>query len=129
MPRGSDRDPVCKVAVDIHFKHWILAFAGMTDGEICLASTAVVLTIGTFDGVHRGHQRLLAVARRRAHALNGAVLAVAFERPPRLFFSPLPCPTLLTTPTEKEDLLRRYGADRVETIPFSKDVAKQTADQ
>lgn len=89
----------------------------------------VVLTIGTFDGVHLGHQRLLAVARRRASALKGDVLAVAFERPPRLFFSPLPPPTLLTTPTEKKELLRRYGVDRVESIPFSRDLAQRTADQ
>lgn len=89
----------------------------------------VVLTIGTFDGVHLGHQRLLAVARRRADRLNGDVLAVAFEKPPRLFFAPQPPPYLLTSPEEKERLLRCFGADRVATIPFSKNVANQTADQ
>lgn len=89
----------------------------------------VVLTLGTFDGVHRGHQRLLAVARRRARAINGEVLAVAFERPPRLLFHPTSLPSLLTTPSEKEDLLRRYGADRVESLVFSKSLAQRTAEQ
>lgn len=89
----------------------------------------VVLTLGTFDGVHRGHQSLLSLARRRADRLGGEVLAVAFARPPRLFFSPLPAASLLTTPLEKEEWLLRFGADRVETMFFNKDLANLTEAQ
>lgn len=89
----------------------------------------VVLTLGTFDGVHLGHQALLDLARRRADRLGGEVLAVAFDRPPRLFFSPLPSSYLLTTPLEKEELLRRFGADRVETMIFNGDLANRTEGQ
>lgn len=89
----------------------------------------VILTLGTFDGVHRGHQRLLSMAGQRARVLKGTVLAVAFDRPPRLLFSPLPPPYLLTTSSEKENLLRQFGADRVESIVFSKGLANLTAEQ
>lgn len=84
--------------------------------------------MGTFDGVHCGHQRLLAVARRRANALGGDVLAVAFDRPPRLFFSPQPGPVLLTTPLEKEALLRSFGADRVISLPFTNSMSVLSPD-
>jgi riboflavin kinase/FMN adenylyltransferase len=87
------------------------------------------LTLGTFDGVHRGHQTLLDTARRRARLRGGDVVAVAFDRPPRLFFSPLPPPQLLTTPPEKEALLRRFGADRVESISFTKNLGNLTEHQ
>jgi riboflavin kinase/FMN adenylyltransferase len=87
----------------------------------------VVLTLGTFDGVHRGHRALLARARKRADALNGDVLAVAFERPPRLYFRPDLDVPALTTPEEKEEWLRRYGADRVESPRFGPAFARLTA--
>jgi len=87
----------------------------------------VVLTLGTFDGVHRGHQALLARARRRARVLGGEVLAVAFDRPPRLFFHPEPPPALITTPEERAVLLRRFGADRVDRLAFGPALARMTA--
>lgn len=84
--------------------------------------------MGTFDGVHRGHQALLARSRERAAVLGGEVVAVAFDRPPRFFFHAPTSPSLLTTPDEKERLLRQFGADRVETLRFGAALARMPAD-
>lgn len=87
----------------------------------------LVVTLGTFDGVHRGHQALLAKARSRADALGGDVAAVTFHRPPRLYFHPEPGPQILTTPDEKEALLRRYGVDKVLSLTFDRALSQVSA--
>ncbi|MBS0382991.1 MAG: bifunctional riboflavin kinase/FAD synthetase [Proteobacteria bacterium] len=56
----------------------------------CLAPDGCVLTIGAFDGMHRGHAALLAKVRERATALGMAAAAVSFEPLPRGYFSPVP---------------------------------------
>jgi riboflavin kinase/FMN adenylyltransferase len=73
-----------------------------------------VLTIGNFDGVHRGHQELVRVACRIAAERPPApVVAVTFEPHPRLVLTPDYAPQRLTTPQDKLDLLHRYGVDDV----------------
>lgn len=71
----------------------------------------VVLTIGNFDGVHRGHQALLAVGRVRADAAGVPLVAMTFEPHPAAVLSPDRVPPELTPLPEKLALLERYGAD------------------
>lgn len=88
------------------------------------ADTPVALTIGNFDGVHLGHQAMLArlIAAARARALPSCVMT--FEPHPREFFAPDQAPTRLTSLREKLELLERAGVDRVQICRFNFDFAK-----
>jgi riboflavin kinase/FMN adenylyltransferase len=95
--------------------------------ESRLAGPSVV-TVGTFDGVHRGHQALLAELRRRAAARGARAVVVTFDPPPRLVLRPDPSYRLLTSLEERAELLRRCGADDVLLIRFDHTVAQMSAE-
>jgi len=88
-------------------------------GTDTAASSPVALTIGNFDGVHNGHQAMLArlTAAARARGLTATVLT--FEPHPREFFAPQSAPTRLTNVREKLELLAAHGVDRVHVQRFS----------
>lgn len=70
---------------------------------------APVVAIGNFDGVHRGHQRLFAEARRRAAALGGESVALTFEPHPARVLAPERAPALISTPRRKLELIEGCG--------------------
>ncbi|EPS3496489.1 bifunctional riboflavin kinase/FAD synthetase, partial [Pseudomonas aeruginosa] len=72
-----------------------------------------VATIGNFDGVHLGHQAILARLRERSLELGVPSCVVIFEPQPREFFSPDSAPVRLTRLREKLELLRGQGVDVV----------------
>ncbi|HET6566819.1 MAG TPA: bifunctional riboflavin kinase/FAD synthetase [Rhodothermales bacterium] len=86
-----------------------------------------VVTVGTFDGIHRGHQAILQYLRTRAAERHGASVVVSFDPHPREIVKGESV-LLLTTIDERADLLERIGIDRFIVVPFTKDFARLTAE-
>lgn len=84
----------------------------------------VALTIGNFDGVHLGHQAMLARVKQVAAELNIASCVMTFEPHPRELLTPHYAPTRLTSLREKLELLAESGIDRVQICRFNHDFAK-----
>ena len=78
-----------------------------------------VATIGNFDGVHRGHQAILARLRERAVELGVPSCVVIFEPQPREFFTPETAPARLARLRDKLQLLAEEGVDRVLCLAFN----------
>ncbi len=78
----------------------------------------VVLALGTFDGVHRGHQALLWEAVRLARSRGGRSAAITFDPHPLAVVAPPPEPFLLTTLEERLDLLAGLGIDLAVVVRF-----------
>lgn len=86
-----------------------------------------MLTIGNFDGVHRGHQALLKLLTDKAVALGVRAVVLTFEPHPREYFSPADAPARLASLREKLLLLAACGVDRVHVCRFDARFAAQTA--
>jgi riboflavin kinase / FMN adenylyltransferase len=84
-------------------------------------------TIGTFDGVHRGHLGLLKPLIAGARAAGAASVVVTFEPHPRCVLDPDHCPPNLTTLDEKAWLLDQLGLDHLVVIPFTPQLAALSA--
>jgi riboflavin kinase/FMN adenylyltransferase len=88
-----------------------------------------VLTIGTFDGVHKGHQKLIARINQLANEINGESIIVTFHPHPRIVIQPQDKSLrLLNTIEEKIALLEKYGVNNLVVVPFSRDFSEQSAE-
>ena len=84
-----------------------------------------VVTSGTFDGVHLGHQKILHRIRELARSINGETVLITFWPHPRLVLYPEEHNLrLLSTFEEKAKLLREFGIDHLITIPFTKEFSQ-----
>jgi riboflavin kinase/FMN adenylyltransferase len=77
-----------------------------------------VLTIGNFDGLHRGHQAITAIVRTRATELGGTAVLYTFDPHPRKIVQPETAPGMLLTLDQKLELIEAAGIDLVVLEPF-----------
>jgi riboflavin kinase/FMN adenylyltransferase len=85
-----------------------------------------VVTIGTFDGVHRGHQRLLHQAVQRGDELDLPVLGVTFEPVPAAVLRPDKFQGRISTAEEKLERLAESGLDEIVVVPFTLELSRWT---
>jgi riboflavin kinase/FMN adenylyltransferase len=97
--------------------------------EVPLDFGPCAITIGNFDGVHKGHrqimQRVRAIARE--HGWKAAVLT--FDPHPSKLVAPDRAPRLLTTPDQRARLILGQGIDEVLILPFTSEIAKLTPEE
>src|SRR3954451_21828763 len=86
-----------------------------------------VLTIGTFDGVHRGHQRLIGLVVERARERGVRAVVVTFDPHPRAVLAPDSAPPRLTLVEDEAALMAALGVDLVVIYPFTRETANTSA--
>jgi riboflavin kinase / FMN adenylyltransferase len=98
-------------------------------GGLPAADIGTVLTVGTFDGVHRGHALVLERTARRARDRGLASVAVTFDPHPLDVVNPSATPPLLTLWEEKLEALAQTGIDYVAVVPFTPELAALSAEE
>lgn len=93
------------------------------------ASRPNAVTIGNFDGIHLGHQAMLARLTSRAASVGALPAVLTFEPHPREVFTPDSAPTRLTSLREKLEILRALGVAHVHVCRFTKPFAALSAEE
>ncbi len=88
-----------------------------------------VVTNGTFDGVHKGHQKILARLKELASANSGETVLITFWPHPRHVLYPDQPLSMINTLDEKIELLEKAGIDHLIKIPFTKEFSQLSSDQ
>ena len=87
------------------------------------------VTVGNFDGLHRGHQALVGQAVADARARGGTAVVLTFDPHPSRVLAPERAPATIMTLDQKAELLDRMGVDRLAVLPFTRALAGETAEE
>lgn len=87
------------------------------------------LSIGSFDGVHRGHQTVIGSLRRAADILGGTAVLITFDPHPRCVLDPANCPPQITTLEERLEQVARLGVDEAIVVEFTRELASWPAEE
>ena len=90
---------------------------------------ATVVTVGTFDGVHRGHQAVLSRLAARSRETGWKGVLVTFEPHPLEVVNPAAARPLLTVGAERQEVLAESGIDYCAVVPFTPTLSHYTAEQ
>ena len=101
----------------------------VTHGTVLPGGRPMGLTIGNFDGVHRGHRAMLNRLVEKTRELKIPCGVLTFEPHPREFFAPSAAPTRLTRLREKLELIAESGVDRTHVLRFGARLAALAADR
>jgi len=101
----------------------------LAEGAFPASAAGTVVTVGTFDGVHRGHWEVLGAMRERAAATGRRSVLVTFDPHPLRVVRPDEAPLLLTTPVEKKEILAESGLEWAVFLAFTKELAQYSPEQ
>jgi riboflavin kinase/FMN adenylyltransferase len=87
------------------------------------------VTAGNFDGVHRGHQVLVAAAVADAREAGGTAVVLTFDPHPSRVLSPDRAPSTLMTVDQKAEILGELGVDRLAVLPFTLELSRKTPEE
>lgn len=93
------------------------------------AQRGAAVAIGAFDGVHRGHQAVIDLARQAARDLNVPLGVVSFAPHPRRYFAPEAAPFGLMTPDQMGHALEVLGVERLYLLPFDAEMAAMSDEE
>src|SRR5215208_6523382 len=88
-----------------------------------------VITIGTFDGVHTGHKKIIDALTKEAESAKGESVIISFDPHPRKIVHPDERLQLINTLDEKIELLSGTNIDHLVVVPFTKEFAEQSANE
>jgi riboflavin kinase/FMN adenylyltransferase len=106
-----------------------VADAGAQESGLPPTVGATVVTVGTFDGMHRGHRDVVQRLVDRAAAAGLPSLLLTFDPHPLEVVNPAAAPPLLTSREEKIEILAETGLDYVAVLPFTRQLADYSAEQ